>query len=260
MPVQYQPSPLPPITDLLRDIDESWLAPPDAFGISPLEEAIASEVTDDVFLGLPGSSFMMMMEDARTPSLSSYDALQSPFIPDLPILAEDATSSSFPLAESLPPLPALVDFSSWPGSTDAMYDPEVDATPPWSSRLHEEYEYSTTVDFSSWPESTDAMYDPGADAVLSLSLPPPWSSRLHDEEDEYPTAVPSSSFPGLVPFDSDTRDFEWAQEGQRESERDSWVDRESYEDACSMRCPRCGRSASPPPLDPFVSWPQWLFD
>jgi hypothetical protein len=219
-----------------------------------------SEVTDDVFLGLPGSSFMAMMEDAGTPSLSSYDALRSPFIPELPILAEDATSSSFPLAESFPPLSALVDFSSWPGSTDAMYDPEVDATlslpPPWSSRLDEEYEYSTTmVDFSSWPESTIAMYDPEAD--VTLSLPPPLSSRL-DEEYEYPSTVPSS-FPGLVPFDSDTRGFEWVQ-GQRESERDSWVDRESYEDGCSMRCPRCCRSASTPPLDPLMSWPQWLYD
>jgi len=108
--VQYQPRPLPPISELLRAVDENWPAPPSLFSLSHLEETIAAEGADDVFLGLPGSTFTEWIEDARMPSLLSYDAFRSPFVPNLPIQAEDATSSSFP----------LFDFSSWSGSAHAL--------------------------------------------------------------------------------------------------------------------------------------------
>ena len=129
--VQHQPRPLPPISDLLRAVDENWPAPPNLFNFSHLEETIAAEGAEDVFLGPPGSTFTELIEDARMPSLS-YDAFRSPYVPNLPIQAEDATSSSFP----------LVDFSSWSGSTHAMNDSEAGTTlslPLPSSRLHEEY-------------------------------------------------------------------------------------------------------------------------
>jgi hypothetical protein len=205
-----------PITDLLHDIDENLFASPDLFGVSPLEEAIASEVVGDVFLGYPGSSFMEMMEDART-HCPSYDTLQSSFIPELPIFAEDVTSLTFPFAETLPPSSNLVDFSSWSGSTEMMYGYEDDST------------------LSLAPSSSSSSS----------------SSRLY-EEYEYPTMVPSL-FPSLVPFDSDTWDFEWTQR-QREEERDSRVDPQSHEDGCPMSCPRCGWTASSPPVDPLSFW------
>lgn len=98
-----------------------------------------AEGADDVFLGLPGPTFTEWIEDARMPSLLSYDAFRSPFVPNLPIQAEDATSSSFP----------LFDFSSWSGSTHALNDFEADTTlslPLPSSLLHEEY-FSTEPPF-----------------------------------------------------------------------------------------------------------------
>ena len=145
--MQYQPRPLPPITDLLRVVDENWPAPPELFSISHLEEAIPSEGADDVFLGFPGLNYEEIIEDTRRPSLS-YDAFRSPFVPSLPIQSEDATSSSFILTEFLQPPspPPLVDFSSWSGSTYAMDHFEADTSlslPLPSSRLREAY--PTTV-------------------------------------------------------------------------------------------------------------------
>jgi len=131
-PVQYQTRPLPPISELLRAVDENWPAPADLFSVSRLEETIEAAGPGDVFLGLPSSTFTELIEDARMPSLLSYDALRSPFLSDLPIQAEGVTSSSFP----------FVDFSSWSGSTHGMNDFEADITlslPPRSSLLHEEY-------------------------------------------------------------------------------------------------------------------------
>ena len=205
--MQHQLRPLPPITDLLRAVDENWLAPPDLLSISYLEEAITSEGAGDDFLGFPNPVFAEIMEDAPRPSIS-YDASRSPFVPNFSIQAEDATSSSFPLQDSLRLPPALVDFSSWPG-------------------------------FLPVP----VMDDFEADTTLSL---PPLSSLLHDA---YPTMEPS--FPGPIPFD--TWGFEQA-ERQRERERDSWLDLESYGDECSTRCPRCGWSAPAPPVEPLTSW------
>jgi hypothetical protein len=192
------------MADLLRAVDENWLAPPASFSISYLEEAIASEGPDDDLLGFPNHIFAEIMEDAPR-SRVSYDASRSPFVPNFSIQAEDATSSSFPLPDSLRLPPALVDFSSWPGFLPVMNDFEADTT---------------------------------------LSLPP-LSSLLREA---YPTMEPS--FPGLIPFD--TWGFERA-ERQRERERDSWVDLESYGDECSTRCPRCGWSAPTPPVEPLTS-------